>query len=56
MSALLPLADHGDVVSALPFVLPMFVIVIGLLVMVARDRLGSGRRDADRDDPTSSNA
>ena len=51
---LLPLADHGNVVSALPFVLPMFVIVIGLVVMVVRDRLG--RDDAPESDSPSSPA
>ena len=46
MSArLLPLADHGDVVSALPFVAPMALIVIGLLVLVARDRLAARRSE-----------
>jgi hypothetical protein len=35
----LPIADHGDVVSALPFVAPMLLIGIGLAVLVARDRL-----------------
>jgi hypothetical protein len=35
----LPIADHGDIVSALPFVAPMLLICIGLVVMVARDRL-----------------
>ena len=38
MSAL-PVADHGELVSALPFVAPMLLICIGLAVMVARDRL-----------------
>ena len=38
MSAL-PVADHGEFVSALPFVAPMLLICIGLAVMVARDRL-----------------
>jgi len=45
---LLPLADHGDVVSALPFVAPMLLIVAGLLFLVARDRLKGGRGDARR--------
>ena len=35
----LPIADHGEFVSALPFVAPMLLICIGLAVMVARDRL-----------------
>lgn len=54
MSAFLPLADHGNLVSALPFVVPMFVIVLGLVVMVARDRLR--HRDAGDGDPPSSTA
>jgi hypothetical protein len=45
MATLPPLADHGDVVSALPFVAPMALIVVGLLVLVARDRLAARRRD-----------
>jgi hypothetical protein len=51
MSALLPLADHGNVVSALPFVMPMLVIGIGLVVLVARDRL---RQRASRDEDSRS--
>ena len=39
---LLPLADHGDIVSAIPFVAPMVLIVGGLLFLVIRDRVGSG--------------
>ena len=39
-------ADHGDVVSAIPFVAPMLLLVGGLLFLVLRDRFGS-RRDAD---------
>jgi len=34
-------ADHGDVVSAIPFVAPMLLLVGGLLFLVLRDRLGS---------------
>jgi hypothetical protein len=41
MSAPLLLADHGDIVSAIPFVVPMLVIVAGLAFLVLRDRLGS---------------
>ena len=40
MSAALPIADHGSLVSALPFVVPMAVIVAGLAVLVIRERLG----------------
>jgi phosphate starvation-inducible membrane PsiE len=36
---LFPIADHGDVISTLPFVAPALLIVIGLLVLVLRDRL-----------------
>jgi hypothetical protein len=39
MSAPIPIADHGDLVSALPFVAPMLLIVVGLAVIVVRDRL-----------------
>ncbi len=53
---LLPLADHGNMVSALPFVVPMVVIVLGLAFLVARDRIGSRAGDAEREDPTSSSA
>lgn len=42
-ATLLPLADHGDILSALPFVAPMALIVVGLLVLVARDRLAARR-------------
>ena len=50
MSAtLLPLAHHA-LVAALPFVVPMLVIVGGLLVMAARDRIGGG---ANGDPPSS---
>ena len=40
MSAvLLPLADHGNPVAALPFVAPMLLIVAALAFLVIRDRL-----------------
>jgi hypothetical protein len=54
--ALLPLADHGNVVSALPFVVPMILVVLGLVFLVARDRLGSGRTDTETEDSPSSPA
>jgi len=41
VSAPLLLADHGDIVSAIPFVVPMLVIVAGLVFLMMRDRLGS---------------
>jgi hypothetical protein len=41
----LPLADHGDLVSALPFVVPAFLIVGGILAMRAIER----RRDDSRE-------
>lgn len=53
-AAPLPLADHGDVLSALPFVVPMVLILAGLIFLVARDRLGS--RDENGDDRPSSSA
>jgi hypothetical protein len=34
----LPVADHGDLVSALPFFLPAFLIVGGILAMRAIER------------------
>jgi hypothetical protein len=43
MISVLPIADHGSLVSAVPFVVPMMVIVGGLVALVLRDRL-SGRR------------
>ena len=36
----LPLADHGSLTTALPFVAPMLVIVAGLAVLVLRERFG----------------
>jgi hypothetical protein len=42
----LPVADHGDIVSALPFFLPAFLIVGGILAM----RLLERRRHHDQDD------
>jgi hypothetical protein len=45
VSALVPVADHGSVVSALPFVVPMVLVVAGLLVLVARDRLARRHED-----------
>ncbi len=34
----LPVADHGDIVSALPFFMPALLIVGGLLVVRAIER------------------
>lgn len=39
----LPIADHGDLLAAVPFLVPMLVIVAGLVFLVLRDRL---RRDS----------
>ena len=39
---LLPIADHGSLLTALPFVAPALLILVGLLALVMRDRL---RRD-----------
>lgn len=45
MTALvLPLADHGDIVTALPFFLPALLIAGGLTTLFARERLRR-RRD-----------
>jgi hypothetical protein len=38
------LADHGSIVTALPFVVPMLVIACGLIVLILRDRV-SGNHD-----------
>jgi hypothetical protein len=37
---MLPFADHGDLVMALPFVVPMVIVVLFLAQLVIRDRLG----------------
>jgi hypothetical protein len=39
----IPLADHGSLVSALPFVGPMLLIGGGIIVLMLRERFG-GRR------------
>jgi hypothetical protein len=36
---LLPIADHGGIVAAIPFVLPMLVLVSWLLYLALRERL-----------------
>jgi hypothetical protein len=36
------LADHGSIVSAIPFVVPMLVVAGGLIVLILRDRLSGG--------------
>ena len=38
LALFLPVADHGDIVSAIPFFLPALLIVGGLLVMRAIER------------------
>jgi hypothetical protein len=43
----LPVADHGDIVSALPFFLPALLIVGGLIAMRVLER----RRHDSREDP-----
>jgi hypothetical protein len=43
----LPAADHGDIVSTLPFFLPALLIVGGLLAMRAIER----RRNDPQDRP-----
>ena len=49
----LPVAHHA-LVTALPFVLPMLVIVGGLIALAVRDRLGGGPHDdAEGDAPRS---
>ena len=39
IATLIPLADHGNVVSAIPFVAPMVLIVAALAFLVIRDRV-----------------
>jgi len=43
----LPAADHGDLITALPFFLPAFLIVGAILALRAAER----RRQNDGDDP-----
>jgi len=38
LSLSVPLADHGDIISSLPFVLPVLLIVGGILVLRAIER------------------
>ena len=38
---ILPIAHH-NLLLALPFVVPMLVVVLGLVVMIVRDRTGGG--------------
>lgn len=47
----LPVADHGDIVATLPFVLPALLIVGGLLAMrlVERRRQGESVSDSGRE-------
>lgn len=47
LALFLPVADHGDLIAALPFFLPAFLIVGGILAMRAIER----RRDDSRRDP-----
>jgi hypothetical protein len=41
--SLIPIADHGLVV-AIPFVIPMLVIVLGIVALALRDRAREGDR------------
>ena len=36
------LADHGAIVTAVPFVVPMLVVAGGLIVLILRDRVSGG--------------
>lgn len=47
LSISLPLADHGDIVSTLPFVLPAFLIVGGILAMRMIERRRHTSRSSD---------
>jgi hypothetical protein len=46
LALFLPVADHGDLIAALPFFLPAFLIVGGIVAMRAIER----RRDDSRED------
>ena len=35
---LIPIADHGSALTAVPFVAPAVLIIVGMLVLVLRDR------------------
>ena len=35
---LLVFADHGDLITAMPFVLPPLILIAGLLFLTVRDR------------------
>ena len=54
IAALLPLAHH-PLLTALPFVVPMLVIVGGLALMAVHDRLGA-RSDRERGEAPRSSA
>jgi hypothetical protein len=45
----LPIADHGNILTALPFVAPALLIVVALLWITVRDRLGGGDSDGAGD-------
>jgi hypothetical protein len=45
VAALIPLAHHGSMVAALPFVLPALTLGAGLVFLIVRDRLGDRRND-----------
>ncbi len=38
-SVLVPIADHGNAVSAVPFVVPMLLVVAAIGFLMIRDRL-----------------
>jgi hypothetical protein len=40
------LADHGDLLSALPFFAPALALPIGILVLIVRDRVRRRRRES----------
>ena len=39
----MPIADHGSLVTAIPFVVPMIVVVAGLVALIVRDRASRER-------------
>jgi hypothetical protein len=45
-AAPLLLADHGDLLTALPFVAPALAVPLGMVVLTVRDRVRRRRRES----------
>ena len=45
---MIPLADHGNLVTALPFVGPMLLIGGGIVVLMVRERLSRRSEGGER--------